>query len=172
MDPRHRTGRKGWLPGGKARAALGAAIALTIAWYAWRPRYYRWLFRRAEPLTVMVQCDTTVFRQRPPQAVLLYDRLALSPVSVALGLFQNRPPERVLTFEAMARPVSEVATDAMWIENVPKGPLTRILFRAGPTNFYVDVLSHQPAAGQLVVRAGGTGGLSRLPILPAGPGGR
>lgn len=114
--------------------------------------YREWLFRRAERLQVVVYCDTTVFRG-PVRAVALYDDLALKFLPRALGLFQNRPASRVRTFYPLPARVGRMNEYSLELDDVPDGPLVRIMFRDGERRYWVEVPERNICRGRLSVRA-------------------
>jgi hypothetical protein len=155
----------------RVRVAFVIAIVLTLSWYAVRGTYYRWLLGRVEKVDVTVLCDTSAFDRKPDAAVLLYDRLAMAPTSLALGLFQNRSPDTVLTYHFVNWPVDSMTADAFWLSGVPVGPLMKILFRDGETNYFVNVRERTIHSGRLVVRARWPGGMLPAPITVSARGG-
>ncbi len=111
----------------------------------------RW-FRRAERLRVVVYCDTSEFRG-PLRAVVLYDDMALRLLPRALGLFQNRPASQVRTFYPRAVRVGRMNDYSLELEDVPAGPLVRIMLRDAHRRYQVDVLERAIYRGQMSVRA-------------------
>ncbi len=114
--------------------------------------YREMVFRRAERLRVVVYCDTTVFRG-PVRAVALYDDMALKFLPRALGLFQNRPAARVRTFHPREMRVGYMNEYSLELEDVPDGPLVRIMLRDGERLYWVEVPERNIYRGQLSVRA-------------------
>ncbi len=114
--------------------------------------YRERLFRRAERLQVVVYCDTTVFRG-PVRAVALYDDMALQFLPRALGLFQNRPAARVRTFHLRKVRVGRMNEYSLELEDVPAGPLVRIMLRDRDRQYWVEVPERKIYRGQLSVRA-------------------
>jgi len=114
--------------------------------------YRKWLFQRAERLRVVVYCDTTVFHG-PIRATALYDDLALRFIPRALGMFQNRPADRVKTFCIREVRVGKMDDYCLELEDVPNGPLVRIMIRDAERRFWVEVPERKIYRGKLSVRA-------------------
>lgn len=115
---------------------LIVAAALAAAYALLRPLYYRVILADRKPLTIY--CDVAPFGEEPVRAVALYDRVALSPVSQALGLYQRRPPDRVRQFHLE---IIERVDRRPWgvvLHDVPDGPLHSIELIVGEQR-YVSV---------------------------------
>ena len=152
----------------KLRYLLIGSVILTMLWYGGRPIWYDAYFERAERIEIMIVCDTTVFTEPPTRAVVLYDRLALSPVSVGLGLYQQRPPERVHSFHFREQAIAEIAADALYLRDVPTGPIARIIVPLGERNFYLEVSERYAGGGRLILHAEWPSGLrpAQLNTIP------
>jgi hypothetical protein len=136
-----------------------------MLWYGARGFWYEAYFRRAERIEMMIVCDTSVFETPPERAVVLYDRLALSPISVALGLYQQRPPERVLSFHFYDQGIAEIASDALFLRDLPAGPIARVIIPIGERNYYLQINERYTGGGRLIVHAQWPGGVRQSPVV-------
>jgi hypothetical protein len=152
----------------KLRVLLIGSVILTLLWYGARGFWYDAYFRRAERIEMMIICDTTVFATAPERVMVLYDRLALSPVSVALGLYQQRPPERVQSFHFHEHKIAKIAADALFLEDLPAGPISRVIIAIGEHNYYLSVSDRYAGGGRLILHAEWPGGVRQAPVLLPG----
>lgn len=150
------------------RTLLVLSVLLAGAWYTVRGRYYSWVLERAGRVDLTVMCDTTSFDARPDTATILYDRVALAPLSVAWGLFANRDPEKVRTYLFRTFPVDAVERDSVWVRGVPFGPIARIQFSTPRANYFVDVRDRRPVGDRLIVWAEWPGGRRITPVRTVG----
>lgn len=148
------------------RGLLLVTLLTTILWYCSRGRYYEWVLDAARPLDVVIMCDTAGFRGQPCTALVLYDRVALSPVALAFGLYRRRPPERIKTYLPRWVPLEAVEADSAWIREVPSGPIVAIQIGTRGTNYCVDIRDPEPKGGRLVVRPEWPRGVMPLPVGP------
>jgi len=131
---------------------LMLCLAFAVLPFVFEHPYREWLFRRAEHLQVVVYCDTTVL-QGPIRAIAMYDDLALRFIPRSLGMFQNRPAGRVKTFCLREVRVGKVSDYFLELEDVPDGPLVRIMVRDAERRFSVEVQERKIHRGQLSVWA-------------------
>lgn len=152
----------------KLRWLLIGSVILTLLWYGARGFWYEAYFRRAERIEVMILCDTTVFAEPPQGAFVLYDRLALSPLSLALGLYQQRPAERVHSYHFHELAVARIAQDAIYLDDLPAGPISRVIIPIGEHNYYLAVNERYAGGGRLILRAEWPGGIQPTPVQTEG----
>ena len=151
LPPKRNAVRLSW----RVNTLLLACLALTIIYYVFRPSYYQWLFDSADRVNVVVYCDMSVFEGNPIDAMAGYDQVALAPISQVFGLFQNRPPKRVTTCYWVDVDVDDYDDSAVWLRDVPLGPMSQIRLSLGGRSFYVYVTDRDVADGRITVRARG-----------------
>ncbi|MDD5677561.1 MAG: hypothetical protein PHW60_06150 [Kiritimatiellae bacterium] len=122
-----------------------------VAWTLFSQRYYAWALGN-ERINLVVFCDTADLNDPGLQAVVLYDQLALNPLTRALGLCQNRPPERVKVFFPLPIRKYAVTPVSITLQDVPWGPICRIFFIAHGRHFRVTVPDRRLINGALYVR--------------------
>ncbi|NLB56114.1 MAG: hypothetical protein GX811_10185 [Lentisphaerae bacterium] len=138
----------------KARLNLVLLIAagFVLLWHVLRPVYYKWILSK-DMVEVVVVCDTTPFREETPEAFVIYDRTALSPLARALGLFQARKPSEVGSFFTLKKDIKSVSSYAVTLQSVPLGPMIRVVFVTGDGGRYmVDVLDRTVRNNKIYVR--------------------
>ncbi len=138
-------GRSGWL---WIILIVGAA---SIVWMLFSPRYYSWALGE-QKVDVHIFCDTTDLRAPDMKAFVLYDKVALTPLALALGVCRNRQPWEVKVFFVLPADDVELTPFSARIKGVPYGPLARIMFTAGGKKFHVDVSDRRLVNDAVYVR--------------------
>ncbi len=138
-------GRSGWL---WIILLVGAASA---AWMVFSPRYYAWALGE-QRVDVHVFCDTSELRTPDMKAFVLYDKVALAPPALALGVCGNRPPWDVKVFFVLPADDVELTPFSVRLKGVPYGPMVRIMFTAGGRKFHVDVRDRRLVENTVYVR--------------------
>ena len=122
-----------------------------VGWALVSPRYYVWALGD-ERINLVVFCDTADLNDPDLKAVVLYDQIALAPLARALGLYQNRPPERVRVFFPLPIRKYAVTPYSITLQDVPLGPISRIVFIAQGRHFHVPVPDRRLIKGTLYIR--------------------
>lgn len=133
---------------------VAAGLVVPVVWFAVRPAYYRHVLE-AVHLPVVIYCDTSPFADGPVEVILMYDKVALSPLARALGVHQNRPVAKVRRFHMIRTDRFDVGAYAVRIAAVPRGPLRRIMLAdATGRRWYIDVGKPLPNTGIVYLHAG------------------
>jgi hypothetical protein len=111
---------------------------VSAAWLFFSPAYYSWALGRHE-VDVHIFCDTADLRAPDMKAFVLYDKVALTPLAVALGVCRNRPPREVKVFFVLPAEDVEITPFSVRLKRVPYGPMVRVLLTADGKKFHVDV---------------------------------
>ena len=122
-----------------------------VGWALGNQRYYRWALGN-ERIKLVVFCDTADLADPDLKAVVLYDQVALTPLARALGLYQNRPAERVHVFFSLPIRKYTVTPFSITLQDVPWGPIARIVFIAQGRHFHVMVPNRRLINGTLYIR--------------------
>lgn len=122
-----------------------------VGWALVSQRYYTWALGNAR-INLVVFCDTADLNDPDLKAVVLYDQIALTPLARALGLYQNRPPERVRVFFPLPVHKYTVTPFSITLQDVPWGPIARIVFIAHGRHFHVTVPDRRLIKGALYIR--------------------
>jgi hypothetical protein len=149
-DARERTA----IYSGKLFLAIMICVALAVLWlFAGRDLYYDWLFNKFPRVDVVIHCDTADLLGKDVEALVLYDAVALSPVAHFLQVYQDRPPQRVGGAHVRQAEVETIDSHSVWLENVPRGPIYRIVLIAGDATFHVDVENEKVYQETMSIRA-------------------
>jgi len=122
-----------------------------VSWALVSQRYYAWSLGN-ERINLVVFCDTADLDDPDLKAVVLYDQIALTPLAKALGLYQNRPPERVRIFFSLPVRKYTITPFSITLQDVPWGPISRIVFIAQGRHFHVTVPERRLINGTLYIR--------------------
>ncbi|MBU4198445.1 MAG: hypothetical protein KKG09_08690 [Verrucomicrobia bacterium] len=122
-----------------------------VSWALVSQRYYAWSLGN-ERINLVVFCDTADLDDPDLKAVVLYDQIALTPLAKALGLYQNRPPERVRVFFSLPVRKYTITPFSITLQDVPWGPISRIVFIAQGRHFHVTVPERRLINGTLYIR--------------------
>jgi hypothetical protein len=122
-----------------------------VGWALFNQRYYAWAMSH-ERINLVVFCDTADLYDPDLKALVLYDQIALTPLARALGLYQNRPPERVREFFPLSIRKYTVTPFSITLQDVPWGPISRIVFIAHGRHFLVKVPDRRLIHGALYIR--------------------
>lgn len=123
-----------------------------VVWALINQRYYAWALLGNERINLVVFCDTADLDAPDLKAVVFYDQIALTPLARALGLYQNRPPERVHVFFPLPIRKYTISPFSITLQDVPWGPIARIVFVARGRHFNVTVPDRQLIKGTLYIR--------------------
>ena len=135
----------------RAKTLLFACGLFVAGCLLYRPYYYQWALSGPQ-LKVVVYCDTSPLNRDDLRAMVLYDRLALSPLAKAFGVYQNRPPSEVRNFYVHQVERTEVAAHSITLNGVPDGPMAKVFFTSGEKKYYAEVSDRSPLKGTVYVR--------------------
>lgn len=135
-----------WFYGVILLICLGA-----VAWALLSQRYYAWSLSN-ERINLVIFCDTADLNDPDLKAMVLYDQMALNPLIRALGLYQNRPPQSVSIFFPLPIRKFAITPFSITLQDVPWGPISRIVFVARGRHFNVTVTDRRLINGAIYVR--------------------
>ncbi len=137
--------RSGWL---WLILLFGAGAAV---WLFLGPRYYSWALGKRK-IDILVFCDTADLSASDMKAFVLYDKVALAPPALALGVCQNRAPEDVKVFYVVPAGDVEITPFSARLKAVPRGPIARVMFTADGKKFHVNVRDRRTVNDIIYVR--------------------
>ncbi len=137
---------------------IALAVAMAIISTAIAPSYYNWVLNNQKKVTLKIFCDTSEINSQDLTIFLLYDKVALHPLSKAFGLFQLRSPEKATSFYAIKANNCALTPYSITITNVPASPLVRIQIVSGEKRFFTLVRDRRIFNNTITVRVSSSTG--------------
>jgi hypothetical protein len=114
-------------------------VLISLFWVIFNDLYYEQIIKKTEKVKIVIFCHTGELNSGSTKAVILYDKLALTPIARWLSLFQNRDPSKVNTFFPVKIPNTEITPVSVTITNVHTGPITKVLLISNGQKYHISM---------------------------------